>query len=42
MQTLFKKTCNPTTPKIICIGKNYMKHIEELGGKDWPKDPIFF
>ncbi len=28
--------------KIICIGKNYLKHIKELNGKDIPKTPVFF
>jgi len=27
--------------KIICIGRNYAKHIEELGN-DKPKEPVFF
>ena len=27
--------------KIICIGRNYAKHIEELGNKN-PEEPVFF
>ena len=27
--------------KIICIGRNYVEHIEELGNER-PKDPIIF
>ncbi len=29
-------------PKIIAIGKNYVKHVKELGGKDIPKEPVIF
>ncbi len=28
--------------KIICIGKNYLKHIEELQGHEVPENPVFF
>ena len=28
--------------KIICIGKNYLCHIKEMGQKNNPKKPIFF
>ena len=27
--------------KIICIGRNYIKHVQELGNKT-PKEPLFF
>ncbi len=27
--------------KIICIGRNYVKHIEELGN-DHPDEPVVF
>jgi 2-keto-4-pentenoate hydratase/2-oxohepta-3-ene-1,7-dioic acid hydratase in catechol pathway len=34
--------CEPT--KIVCVGKNYAKHIQEMGGndKDLPKEPGIF
>lgn len=28
--------------KIICIGKNYLKHVKEMQGKEAPKNPVFF
>jgi 2-keto-4-pentenoate hydratase/2-oxohepta-3-ene-1,7-dioic acid hydratase in catechol pathway len=28
--------------KIICIGKNYLKHVKEMQGKEAPKKPVFF
>ena len=28
--------------RIFCIGKNYEKHINELGGKQAPNEPIIF
>ena len=42
MQILFNSLIKNPPPKIICIGKNYIKHIKEMGGKNPPKDPIFF
>jgi 2-keto-4-pentenoate hydratase/2-oxohepta-3-ene-1,7-dioic acid hydratase in catechol pathway len=34
--------CEPS--KIVCVGKNYAKHIKEMGGseKDLPKEPGIF
>lgn len=29
-------------PKIIAIGKNYMKHVKEMGGSEAPKSPVVF
>lgn len=31
-----------TIPKIIGVGKNYLKHVIEMGGKDIPKEPVIF
>ena len=42
MELLFKKVLNPKTPKIIAIGKNYVKHVKEMGGQDVPKEPVIF
>src|SRR6476469_2348522 len=27
--------------KVVCIGKNYAAHVEEMGGGDFP-DPVIF
>jgi 2-keto-4-pentenoate hydratase/2-oxohepta-3-ene-1,7-dioic acid hydratase in catechol pathway len=33
----------PCDPRIIvCVGKNYAKHIQEMGGDDLPKEPGLF
>ncbi len=33
----------PCEPKnIVCVGKNYVKHIQEMGGDDLPKEPGLF
>ena len=33
----------PCEPKnIVCVGKNYAKHIREMGGGDLPKEPGLF
>lgn len=29
-------------PKIICVGKNYLKHVIEMGGAEIPKKPVVF
>lgn len=29
-------------PKIICVGKNYLKHVIEMGGAEVPKKPVLF
>ncbi len=34
------KTIKPN--RIFCIGKNYDKHIKELGGKQIPDEPVVF
>ena len=41
MENLFK-SLKPTIPKIIAIGKNYVKHVKEMGGQDVPKEPVIF
>lgn len=33
--------CQPF-PKIICIGKNYLKHVIEMGGQSVPLSPVLF
>lgn len=32
----FKSLVEHTYPKILGIGKNYLKHVIEMGGKDIP------
>ena len=29
-------------PKILCVGKNYLKHAIEMGGTEVPKKPVVF
>lgn len=29
-------------PKIVCVGKNYLKHVKEMGGSEVPKEPVIF
>lgn len=31
-----------SAPKVICIGKNYIKHVMEMGGTEVPKEPMIF
>lgn len=31
-----------TFPKIVCVGKNYLKHVIEMGGTDIPNKPVVF
>jgi len=37
------KLCPPTLPsKVVCVGKNYLDHIKEMGGGDIPEEPTLF
>ena len=38
----FSELVNKTSPKIIAVGKNYLKHAIEMGGTDVPKEPLIF
>lgn len=31
-----------SAPKIICVGKNYLKHVIEMGGTEVPEVPMLF
>lgn len=42
MENLFVKAINPKTNKILAIGKNYVKHVKEMGGSEVPKEPVIF
>ena len=38
--SIHHKTIQPN--RIFCVGKNYDKHIKELGGKQIPDEPVVF
>jgi len=38
--SIHHKTIQPN--RIFCVGKNYNKHIKELGGKQIPDEPVVF
>jgi 2-keto-4-pentenoate hydratase/2-oxohepta-3-ene-1,7-dioic acid hydratase in catechol pathway len=38
----FQESVTRVLPKIIGVGKNYLKHVIEMGGKDIPSEPIIF
>lgn len=42
MKELFKKVTSQKQNKIICIGKNYLDHVNEMGGSSSPKAPTIF
>jgi acylpyruvate hydrolase len=42
MNVLFQQIVTPNNPKILAIGKNYVKHVKEMGGDEPPKEPVIF
>lgn len=38
----FQSVVTKSFPKIIGIGKNYLKHVKEMGGTDVPTSPVLF
>jgi acylpyruvate hydrolase len=38
----YQANLTKTVPKILCIGKNYIKHVKEMGGTEAPKTPVIF
>ena len=38
----FALNAQKTFPKIVCVGKNYLKHVKEMGGQEVPKTPVLF
>jgi acylpyruvate hydrolase len=40
--TTYKDLVTKQLPKILCIGKNYIKHVNEMGGSEAPKEPVIF
>ena len=39
---LYQANAIKSFPKILAIGKNYMKHVVEMGGTEAPKTPVVF
>lgn len=42
MKALYQSNVVKSFPKIVGVGKNYLKHVKEMGGTDIPKAPILF
>ncbi len=42
MQALYQANALKPLPKIVAIGKNYIKHVKEMGGSEIPKAPVLF
>lgn len=39
---LFVSNAKKIFPKVICVGKNYIEHVKEMGGSQAPKTPVIF
>ena len=42
MQALYQSNAAKSFPKIIGIGKNYLKHVKEMGMEAIPEVPVVF
>ena len=42
MEPLFNSLFSTRGRKILCIGKNYLAHVHEMGGTDFPETPVVF
>ncbi len=42
MNNLFNSLIKREQNKILCLAKNYLKHVIEMGGKDLPTYPLVF
>lgn len=42
MKELFNKVIHQKNNKVVCIGKNYLDHVSEMGGKNVPTKPTIF
>lgn len=42
MSKLYLDLVKRSAPKVLCIGKNYLKHVQEMGGTEVPKEPLLF
>jgi 2-keto-4-pentenoate hydratase/2-oxohepta-3-ene-1,7-dioic acid hydratase in catechol pathway len=38
----FQSNATKYFPKILCVGKNYLKHVKEMGGTELPTTPLIF
>lgn len=38
----FSEQVSKPFPKIVCVGKNYLKHAKEMGDTQVPKEPVIF
>lgn len=38
----FQKILSQTQNKILAVGKNYIDHVKEMGGSNFPKNPVIF
>jgi 2-keto-4-pentenoate hydratase/2-oxohepta-3-ene-1,7-dioic acid hydratase in catechol pathway len=42
MNYLFDNLIKKQQNKILCLAKNYLKHVKEMGGADVPPYPLVF
>ena len=42
MQKGYLDLVKQSVPKIVCVGKNYIKHVIEMGGTEIPEVPMLF
>ena len=42
VEAAFYKLFKGTHPKILCVGKNYLDHVKEMGGTAMPAAPVIF
>ena len=38
----FQRVLTQIPNKILCVGKNYIDHVKEMGGTNFPKNPVIF
>ena len=42
MERIFYSLFKGTQPKVLCVGKNYLDHVKEMGGTTMPPTPVIF
>ena len=42
MEVLYNQLFSERGRKILCIGKNYMAHVQKMGGTGFPETPVVF
>jgi 2-keto-4-pentenoate hydratase/2-oxohepta-3-ene-1,7-dioic acid hydratase in catechol pathway len=42
VEAAFYKLFKGTHPKVLCVGKNYLEHVKEMGGTAMPAAPVIF